>query len=111
MTPFELLFGGKPRTSLDPLVPLVDDVTQLRNLDNFVEQRKQNLLEVRKVLERKQAIRVVARERINATKTRSSIGVTAKAGDLVLVREASSTRSREDAETSFTTKSTPARGQ
>ena len=40
-------------------------------------------------------MRVAARERVNATISRSSIGVTAEAGDLVLVREASSTRSRE----------------
>ena len=40
-------------------------------------------------------MRVAAHERINATIDRSSTGVTAKAGDLVLVREASCTRSRE----------------
>ena len=50
MTAFELLFGRKPRASLDSLVPLLDDIIQPDSLDNFVEQRKQKLLEVRKSL-------------------------------------------------------------
>ena len=41
-------------------------------------------------------MRVATRERVNATMNRSLIGVTAKAGDLVLVREVSSTHSREE---------------
>ena len=41
MMAFKLLFGRKPRTSLDSLVSLLDDATQLRSLDNFVEQRKE----------------------------------------------------------------------
>ena len=95
MTAFELLFGRKPRTPLDSLVPLLDCAAQATSLDNFVEQRKQNLLEVGKVLEQREAIRTAARERVKATINRSSTGVTAKVGDLVLVREADSTRSRE----------------
>ena len=95
MTAFELLCGRKPRTSLDSLVPLLNGAAQTTSLDNFVEQRKQNLLEVRKVLEQRQAIRTAARKRVNATINRSSAGVPAKVGDLVLVREADSTRSRE----------------
>ena len=95
MKAFELLFGRKPRTSLNSLVPPLDDATQPGSLDNFVEKRMKNLLEVRKVLERRQAMRVAACERVNATINRSSIGVTAKAGDLGLVREASCTCSRE----------------
>ena len=43
MTPFELLFGRKPRTSLDSLVPLSEETGQRTGLDNFVERRKQNL--------------------------------------------------------------------
>ena len=95
MTAFELLFGRKPRTSLDSLVPLLDGAAQTTSLDDFVEQRKQNLLEVRKALEQRQAIRTASRERVNATINRSSTGVTAEVGDLVLVREADSNRSRE----------------
>ena len=95
MTAFELLFGRNPRTSLDSLVPLLDDATQPGNLDDFVEQREQNCLEVRKVLGRRQAMRVAARKRVNAIINRSPLGVTTKAGHLVLVRKASTTRSRE----------------
>ena len=39
MTAFELLFGRKPQTSLDSLVPLLDGAAQTTSLDNFVEQR------------------------------------------------------------------------
>ena len=39
MTAFELLFGRKPRTPLDSLVPLLDGAAQGTSLDNFVEQR------------------------------------------------------------------------
>ncbi|CAB1107819.1 unnamed protein product [Ectocarpus sp. CCAP 1310/34] len=46
MTPFEFLFGRKPRTSLDSLVPLTDEMDQERGVDNFVERRKHNLREV-----------------------------------------------------------------
>ena len=95
MTSFESLFSRKPRASLDSLVPVLDDVKQLGNLDSFVEQRKQKLLEIRKGLERRHAVRVAARKRAKATKTRSSIGVTVKAGNLVPVKEAGSTRNRE----------------
>ena len=56
MTAFELLFGRKPRTFLDSLVPLLDNATQPGNLNDFVEQRRQNLLEFRKVLERRQVM-------------------------------------------------------
>ena len=95
MTAFELLFGRKPQTSLYSLVPLQDGAAQATSLDNFAEQRKQNLLEVRKVLEQGQAIQTAARECFNATINNPSTGVTAKVGDLVLGREADSTRSRE----------------
>ena len=95
MTACELLFGRKPRTSFDSLVPLLDGAAQATSLDNFVEQRKKNLLDVRKVLKQREAIRTAARERVNPTINRSSTGVTAKVVDLVLVRQADSTRSRE----------------
>ena len=51
MTSFELLFGRKPRKSLDSLVPLLGDAKRSANLDTFVEQIKQNILDVRKVLD------------------------------------------------------------
>ena len=95
MTSFELLFSRKPRASLDSLVPLLDDAKQLGNLDNFVEQRNRNLLEVRKGLKQRHDMRVATRKRVNTTKNRSSIGVAVKAGNLVLVEEAGSTHNRE----------------
>ena len=95
MTAFELLFGRKPRMFLDSLVPLLEDATQPGSLDNFQEQRKQNLTQVRKVLERRQAMRVAARECVNTTIICSSIGVTAKQ-ETWCVREVRSTRSREE---------------
>ena len=80
---------------MDSLVPLLDDAKQPDNLDNVLEQINKNLHKVYKGLERKHAVRVATRKRVNATKNRSSIGVTAKAGNLVLVEETGSTRNRE----------------
>lgn len=45
LSPFELLFGRPPRTSLDTLVPVADVSDNTRGLDNFVEHRRQNMLE------------------------------------------------------------------
>ena len=42
MTPFELLFGRKPRISLDTLVPQIDATDVSGGLDSFVESRRQN---------------------------------------------------------------------
>ena len=95
MTPFELLFGRSPRTSLDTLVPRLDDTESTRGLENFVERRRQNLREVRLALEKRHETKVVARRRANARISRPSAGVRAETGDLVLVREADSTTYRE----------------
>ena len=95
MTPFELLFGRKPRTSLDSLVPLTDEMDQERGLDNFVERRKQNLREVRLALEKRHELRVAARAKANASIERSSAGVGVVKDSLVLVRESESSRHRD----------------
>ena len=92
MTPFELLFGRKPRTSLDSLVPLSAETEQTDGLDNFEERRKQNLREVRLALEKQHKLRVTARARANASISRPSAGVALKKGSLVLVRESESSR-------------------
>ena len=47
MTPFQLLFGRSPRTSLDMLVPQMDDTEATGGLENFIEGRRHNLREVR----------------------------------------------------------------
>lgn len=41
MSPFELLSGRRPRTSLDTLVPGAGVTDNTKGLDNFVEQRRQ----------------------------------------------------------------------
>ena len=95
MTPFELLFGRKPRTSLDSLVPLTDEMDQERGLDNFVERRKQNLRDVRLALEKRHELRVAARAKANASIERSSAGVGVVKDSLVLLRESESSRHRD----------------
>ena len=50
MTPFELLFGRKPRISLDTLVPQIYATGRPGGLDNFVESRRQDFREVRRAL-------------------------------------------------------------
>ena len=96
MTPFELLFGRRPRTSLDTLVPLADETGQSGGLDNFVERRKQNLREVRLALEKRHNQRVTARAHANATISRPSAGALVEKGSLVLVCESESSRHRDN---------------
>jgi len=95
MSPFELLFGRPPRTSLDTLVPTSGMTDNTRGLDNFVEQRRQNMLEVRHAMEKRNELRMVAREKANASISRPSAGVSADRGDLVLVRTPASLRHRD----------------
>ena len=89
LSPFEMLFGRKPRTSLDSLLPRIDTDME-EGLDNFVETRRQYLREVRLVLEKRHSDRARARQRVNDTIARQSPGSTAAPGDLVLVRESDS---------------------
>eukprot|EP00903_Cladosiphon_okamuranus_P014016 g13034.t1 len=65
------------------------------SLENFVEQRRQNMLEVRRALERRDEIRMAAREKANASIARPSAGVSAERGSLVLVRTPASLRHRD----------------
>eukprot|EP00752_Nemacystus_decipiens_P017631 g15802.t1 len=66
-----------------------------RGLDNFVEQRRQNMLEVRRVMERRNELRMAAREKANASISRPSAGVSADRGSLVLVRTPASLKHRD----------------
>ena len=77
MSPFEILFGRKPRTSLDTLVPQMDDSEATGGLDGFIEQRRQVLREVRQVLEKKHENRIATREKVNAGIAKPLAGVTA----------------------------------
>ena len=90
MTPFELLFGRKPRISLDTLVPQIDATDVSGGLDSFVESRRQNFREVRLALEKRHQNKVNARLKANEKISRESAGTGAQVGDLVLVKESSS---------------------
>lgn len=95
MSPFEFLFGRRPRTSLDTLVPGAGVTDNTKGLDNFVEQRRQNLLEVRLAMEKRNELRMATRAKANADISRPSAGVTADRGSLVLVRTPASLRHRD----------------
>ena len=90
MTPFELLFGRKPRISLDTLVPQIDATERSGGLDNFVESRRQNFMEVRLALEKRHESKVNARLKANNKIIRESAGTVAQTRDLILVKESSS---------------------
>ena len=90
MTLFELLFGRKPRISLDNLVPQIDATDMSGGLDSFVESRRQHFREVRLALEKRHQSKVNARLKANEKITRESAGTGAQAGDLVLVKVSSS---------------------
>ena len=95
LTPFEMLFGRPPRTSLDSLVPLESESEATGGLDNFVERRKQNMREVRVALEQRHSAQTAARQKANQSISRPSPGVSVETGDLVLVRESDSSRHRD----------------
>ena len=95
MTPFQLLFGRSPRTSLDMLVPQMDDTEATEGLENFIEGRRHNLREVREALERMREAREKARQYHNAAIQRPSMGTRVAKGDLVLARESDSSLHRQ----------------
>ena len=95
MTPFQLLFGRSPRTSLDMLVPQMDDTEATGSLENFIEGRRHNLREVREELERMRDGREKARQHHNAAIQRPSAGTRVAKGDLVLARESDSSIHRQ----------------
>ena len=96
MTPFELQFGRKPRTSLDSVVPLSEETGHSSGLHNYLERHKQNLREVRLTLEKRYNRRVPARSHANAAISRTSGGVPVEKGCLVLVRESESSTHRDN---------------
>ena len=50
MTPFQPLFGRSTRTTLDMLVPQMDDTEATGGLSNFIESRRHNMREVAEAL-------------------------------------------------------------
>ena len=95
MTPFQLLFGRSPRTSLDMLVPQMDDTDATGGLDNCIEGHRHNLREVREALERMRGGREKARQHHNAAIQRPSAGARVTRRDLVLARERDSSLHRQ----------------
>ena len=75
MSPFEILFGHKPRTTLDTLVPHMDDTEENGGLDALIEQRKKMLREVRQVLDRRHREKVAVRQKLHAQISRPFTGV------------------------------------
>ena len=95
VTPFQLLFGRSPLTSLDMLVPQMDDTETTGGLENFIEGRRHNLREVREALERMREHREKARQLHNASIQRPSAGTRVAASDLVLARGSDSSLHRQ----------------
>ena len=90
MMPVELLFGRKPRISLNTLVSQVDATETSGGLDNFEESIRQNLREVRLALEKRHQSKANVRLKANNKIARESAGTVAQTGDLILVKESSS---------------------
>ncbi|CAN0165439.1 unnamed protein product, partial [Laminaria digitata] len=62
----KLLFGRSPRTTLDMLVPQMDDTEATGGLGNFIENRRHNMREVAEALKKIHKDKEVARQRRNA---------------------------------------------
>ena len=90
MTPFQLLFGRSPCTTLVMSVPQMDDTENTGGLTNFIEDRRHNMREVTEAMKKIHQSRVKTRHRRNAEVRRPSSGVGSVEGDLVLARESES---------------------
>ena len=66
ITPFQLLFDRSPRSSLDMLVPQVEDTEATGGLENFIEGRRHSLRVVREAPERMREGRGESRQYDNA---------------------------------------------
>ena len=95
MTPFQLLFGRSPRTTLDVWVPQMDDTDATVGLSNFIENRRHNMQEVAEALKKLHEDKEVARQRHNAGISRPSAEVNVAKGDIVLARESDSALFRQ----------------
>jgi len=62
---------------------------------SFIERRKNNLREVQLALEKRGELTAARREQANSGISRPSVGVSVTVGDLLLVREADSSRHRD----------------
>ena len=96
MTPFQPLFGRSTRTTLDMLVPQMDDTEATGGLSNFIESRRHNMREVAEALKKLHEDKGVARQRHNAGISRPAARVNVAVGDLVLARESDSALFRQE---------------
>ena len=64
-TPFQLLFGRSPRTTLEMLVPQMDNVEATGGLSNSIESRRHNMREVAEAPKKFHEDKEVARQRHN----------------------------------------------
>ena len=80
MTPFQLLFGRSSCASLDILVPQMDDMETTGGFENFIEERRHNLREIRETLERIHKGREKERRPRNASIQRPIGGHSARDG-------------------------------
>ena len=87
VTPFQLLFGRSPRTTLDVLVPQMDGPETTGGLTNVIDNRRHNIREVAEAPKKIQESREKTRQRRNAKIRRPSSGARSVEGDLVLARE------------------------
>ena len=95
ISPFEVLFGRKPRTQLDALTPQVNGEASGQGLVEFVEERKRRLREVYELLRRRNEVKEADRVKHDTKMKKRSVGVEAKVGTQLLVREAENKLYRE----------------
>ena len=87
MTPFQLLFDRRPRTTLDMLTPHMDDTEATGGLSHVIETRGRNMRGVAEAQRKIHKSNEVPRQRRNARISRSPPSVSVSEGDLVPARE------------------------
>lgn len=89
-SPYQLFFGRKHRIQLDVILPRAEKETGSVPLDSLVDQQRQNLEEIRRFLDERKVQKDAEREARNVRIKRFSAGAKARVGNLILVKEASS---------------------
>ena len=94
-SPYKMLFGRDPRTPLDQLSPGLDNSGPVRGLERTVEEQRRISVEVKRILEKRQANKNRGRRLQNEKIARTAPGAKAKAGDYVLVRKSVASLQKE----------------
>ena len=97
LSPYQMMFGRSPRTPLDQLSPNLDNSGATLGLEPTVEETRRKHMEVTQALRKRQAEKNRHRDLRNAQILRTSPGAKTQVGDIVLVRESSSTLHRDGA--------------